>query len=121
MSRVVHFEIPANDPARCERFYQQAFGWAFHKWDGPQEYWLVQTGTEARGIDGGMAKRRAPDEGTVNTIQVESLDEALRKVQAAGGAIAVPKMPIQGMGWIAYCTDTESNLFGLMEPDESAR
>lgn len=121
MPPVVHFEIPANDTARCERFYQQVFGWTFQKWDGPQEYWLVQTGAEARGIDGGMAKRRAPEEGTVNTIQVDSLDESLRKVEASGGAVAVPRTSIEGIGWIAYCTDTESNMFGLLEPDTAAR
>lgn len=121
MARVVHFEIPANDPARCERFYHQVFGWTFHKWSGPQEYWLVQTGTGARGIDGGMAQRRDPGEGTVNTIEVDSLDDALHRVQASGGSVAAPKVSIQGIGWIAYCTDTESNTFGLLQPDAAAR
>lgn len=57
----------------------------------------------------------------MNTVEVPSLDEALRRVQQHGGAIAVPKMPIPGVGWLAYCTDTESNTFGIMQPDEAAR
>jgi uncharacterized protein len=35
--RIVHFELPADDPARCMRFYERAFGWRFDKWDGPTE------------------------------------------------------------------------------------
>jgi predicted enzyme related to lactoylglutathione lyase len=27
--RIVHFEIPADDPARAIAFYQSAFGWSF--------------------------------------------------------------------------------------------
>ena len=36
--RIVHFELPADDPARCIKFYERAFGWRFEKWDGPMEY-----------------------------------------------------------------------------------
>ena len=35
--RIVHFEIPADDPARAMAFYQSAFGWSFDKWEGPME------------------------------------------------------------------------------------
>ena len=41
MSRVVHFEISADQPDRAIRFYQNVFGWQFTKWDGPMPYWLV--------------------------------------------------------------------------------
>ena len=121
MSRVVHFEIPANDTGRCEQFYREVFGWNFQKWEGPMGYWLVSTGTEARGIDGGMMKRESPAQSTVNTIEVESLDETLKNVQRLGGAVAVPRGAIPGMGWIAYCSDTESNLFGVLQPDGAAK
>lgn len=121
MSRVVHFELPANDTQRCEKFYKEVFGWNFQKWEGPMEYWLVSTGNGARGIDGGMMKRESPQQGTVNTIEVKSLDEALAGVQKQGGTVTMPRHPIPGVGWIAYCTDTEANLFGVLEPDEKAK
>ncbi len=121
MSRVVHFEIPADDTGRCEAFYREVFGWDFRKWDGPMEYWMVATGAGPRGIDGGMMQRQAPGQGVVNTIEVESLDAVVQKVVGRGGAVAVPRSAIPGVGWIAYCTDTESNLFGLMQPDEAAK
>ena len=121
MARVVHFEIPADDTGRCQQFYREVFGWNFQKWEGPSEYWLVSTGTEARGIDGGMMKRQAAGQTVVNTVEVASLDDTVKTVQRMGGAVTVPKLAIPGVGWLAYCTDSEANPFGVMQPDESAK
>ena len=46
MPRVVHFEVSADDPERAASFYRDVFGWNFHKWDGPEPYWLVTTGPD---------------------------------------------------------------------------
>jgi catechol 2,3-dioxygenase-like lactoylglutathione lyase family enzyme len=55
MSRVVHFEIAANDPEKVTAFYQNVFGWKIAKWGGPQDYWVVTTSDPASpGIDGGI-------------------------------------------------------------------
>ena len=56
----------------------------------------------------------------VCTIGVASVDEYVGKALAAGGTLAVPKMPIKGVGWLAYCKDTEGNIFGMMQEDRSA-
>ena len=48
------------------------------------------------------------------------MDEYLKKAQSNGGSVAVPKMPIPGVGWLAYCKDTEGNIFGLMQADPKA-
>lgn len=32
-----------------------------------------------------------------------------------------PERAVRGVGWLAYCLDTEGNLFGLMERDAAAR
>ena len=121
MSRVIHFELPADDPERAIAFYEQAFGWKFEKWDGPTEYWLVMTGPEDEpGIDGGLARRTDPTTGTENTIGVDSVDDALVKVESNGGKVLRPKSAVPGVGWLAYCRDTEGNTFGLMQWDTSA-
>ena len=118
MSRVVHFEIPADDPERSIKFYETVFGWTFEKWKGPIEYWLVMTGPEDQpGIDGGLTRRTDPEIGVENTIDVSSLDEALSKIQTNGGEVIRPKMAVPGVGWMAYIKDTEGNTFGLMESD----
>ena len=121
MPRPVHFEIPADDPARAIRFYQQVFGWQFQQWDGPMPYWMVRTGDDGPGIDGGLHAKAHPGQGPVNTIGVASCDDYLAKVEAAGGRTVVPKMAIPQVGWLAYCTDPEGNTFGIMQADEGAR
>jgi hypothetical protein len=118
--RVVHFEIHADDPERCSRFYAAVFGWSVNRW-GVEDYWLVDTGREpCPGIDGGIMRRRDPRGNVYNTIAVESVDEYAALVVEHGGQIVVPKMPIPGVGWLAYGTDTEGNVFGMMQPDMAA-
>lgn len=121
MSRVIHFEIPADDPARAVRFYETVFGWTTTSWDGPMEYWLVKTGEDGQpGIDGGITRRRAEGEPVRNTIGVASVDDAVAAIRSAGGTIAMPKSPIPGVGWLAMAIDPEGNHFGVMEADPGA-
>lgn len=121
MPRVIHFEIPADDPERAVGFYTKVFGWKIEKWDGPTEYWLVTTGAEPEpGIDGGLGRRSEPGAGTENTIGVDSVDQAVEKVVAHGGKVLRPKSAVPGVGWLAYCEDTEGNRFGLMQDDPAA-
>ena len=121
MSRVVHFEIPADDPGRAVGFYEQVFGWKFKKWEGPMDYWLIETGPDDEpGINGGLMKREQPRQGVCNTLGVGSVDDFVGKVTDAGGTIVVPKSPIPGVGYVAYGQDPEGNAFGLFEQDDSA-
>ena len=129
MSRVVHFEIHAENPERAVQFYSAVFGWSIQKWDGPAEYWLIRTGEPSeRGIDGGLLRRRgpAPAEGQcvnafVCTVGVPSVDATVSAVTASGGVLAMPKMPVPGVGWLAYFKDTEGNIFGAMHNDPTAK
>jgi uncharacterized protein len=121
MPRVVHFEIGADDPQRACDFYTNVFGWEIRKWDGPHDYWLVCTGPEDEpGIDGGIFARQGPV-GHVNTIDVPDLDAFAARVTEHGGEVAVPRMPIPGVGHLAYCKDTEGSLFGILQRDPSAQ
>jgi predicted enzyme related to lactoylglutathione lyase len=127
MPRVVHFEISADDPERAAKFYTNVFGWTITKWEGPMDYWMVMTGKDEPGIDGGLSKRQMPltgKDGVIAytcTIGVDSVDTYTGKVTAAGGTIVQPKSPIPGIGWFALCKDTEGNIFGLMQDDKSAK
>lgn len=121
MPRPIHFEIPANNPEGLIGFYTNVFGWTFTKWEGPAPYWLITTGAkEEPGIDGGLLQRRDPKQPCVNTIGVASVDESIKTVEKNGGKVAVPKMAVPGVGWLAYCMDTEGNMFGMMQMDPAA-
>ena len=122
MLRVTHFEITADDPERAIKFYSDVFGWKVHKWEGPMDYWLIATGPEDQpGINGGLMKREQPGAATTNTIDVPSADEFIAKITEAGGKILQPKQAVPGVGYFAYCQDTEGNTFGIMEEDTSAK
>jgi predicted enzyme related to lactoylglutathione lyase len=121
MGRVIHFEITADDPERVGKFYRDAFGWQVQKWEGPIDYWLVGTGSEEQpGIDGAIMARDDQLPQTVNTIDVESAKGAVEKVKTAGGAVLRDVQPVPGVGYFAYCTDPDGNVFGVMEADENA-
>jgi uncharacterized protein len=126
MPRVVHFEIHAEKPARAIEFYHKVFGWEFQKWEGPIEYWMINTGpTDQLGINGGLIPRRGEIDGEaviayVCTVDVPSVDEAGKVIESTGGKVVVPKMAIPTVGWLVYCKDTEGNIFGIMEMDLSA-
>jgi len=121
MLRPIHFELQADDPERALAFYRQVFGWTAAKWDGPIEYWMLVTGEDAQpGINGGLMRRMDPEDSTANIIDVPSVDEFAAKVMAAGGTLIMPKMPIPGIGFLAYCKDPEGNVFGIMQPDPTA-
>ncbi|MDD1669963.1 MAG: hypothetical protein LUQ67_01400, partial [Methanomicrobiales archaeon] len=59
--------------------------------------------------------------GTINTVSVTSVDDAIRLVVKLGGKVLRPKMPIPGVGYNALCEDPEGNAFGILEPDPSAK
>ncbi len=134
MNRVIHFEIHSADPERAARFYSDVFGWQIREWIIPgitlpaeSRYWMVTTGSGEPGIDGGLVFRKgqAPARGLdanafVCTIGVASLDESVLKATRAGATLSVPKMPIPGVGWLAYCNDPDGNTFGLMQDDPTA-
>ena len=121
MPRPNHFEIPAENPERAMQFYSSVFGWKFHKWEGPVDYWLVTTGEAAEpGINGGLMPRRDPNQPCVNTITVADIDQSLAAIAAGGGLCVVPKMPVPGVGWLAYGKDTEGHIFGIMQMDAAA-
>jgi predicted enzyme related to lactoylglutathione lyase len=120
MPRVVHFELSADQPERAAKFYTQVFGWKIKKWDGPQEYWLITTGEENPGINGGLMRRQG-QANCVNTVGVPSVDDFTAKITGSGGKVVMPKMAIPGVGYLAYCQDTEGNTFGIMQPDEKAK
>ena len=121
-NRVVHFEFGAVEPERAAKFYSEVFGWKTSKFPGPEEYWLVVTGPDGEpGINGGIMRHKDAQPRTINTIQVDSIEEAIKKIEAAGGTICVPKMAIPGVGWLAYGQDTEGNLFGIHVQDRNAK
>ena len=115
----VHFEIPADDVKRAKKFYEKALGWKISDpWK--MNYFFVITKEEGEaGINGGLMQRKMPGQPFMNYIAVASIDRSLKKIEKAGGVVAMPKTEIgQGMGWIAAFKDTEGNIMGFHQAAE---
>src|SRR3989344_4121463 len=120
MSRVIHFEIQADDIERVKKFYGNVFGWQISQVmkkeeDGPMNYWAITTGESVPGINGGLYERPVDGEKQFYfydcTIGVPDLDEAIEGIKANGGFMIKEKMKIPGVGWFATAKDTEGNQF----------
>lgn len=132
MNGVVHFEIAVADFEKAKKFYGSIFDWKFVTWgEGEVDYVIIQTvktdkqgmPQESGGINGGMYIRQTPltegfgENAYVCTVQIENIDETLKKVTDNGGKIVMAKKEVPTIGFTARCTDPDGNIFGLIQPN----
>ncbi|HPX73420.1 MAG TPA: VOC family protein [Methanoregulaceae archaeon] len=122
MPTIVHFDVPADDVARARIFYSGLFGWTFTAPPGFSDFYLIETrdleGKPATG--GGMGKRGSPDQRIMNYFGVPDIEEYASRVTRLGGSMIMPKTVVPGYGYLAICTDTEGNAFGLWQENPGA-
>jgi predicted enzyme related to lactoylglutathione lyase len=121
MNRVVHFEIPSDDPGKSLAFYKEVFGWSMHQW-GAESYWLTTTGPDtAPGINGAIMQKKHPQQPVVNTIEVDDMERTIAAIEKNGGQVVVPLSAVPGIGWLAYFKDPDGNISGIMKNDKAAK
>jgi uncharacterized protein len=121
LPKVIHFEIPADNPERAVEFYEKVFNWKIHKWQGPVAYWIINTGEDnEQGINGAIHER-GNFKTVVNIISVPSIDKFLKRIIEAGGKVVMPKGEVPGGGYIAYAEDTEGIAFGIFQGNLSIK
>lgn len=118
MPTITHFDIPAGNQERAKTFYEKLFDWKIQLLPGPEPYYLIETKAlnGDTGTGGGISKRENVSQtGINNFIGVSSIDESIKKVIELGGKVIQDKQTLPGWGYLALCTDTENNTFGLFE------
>jgi predicted enzyme related to lactoylglutathione lyase len=93
------------------------------------DYWVITTGPATEpGINGGLLRRRGspPADGQavnafVCTVDVPNVDATLAQLESAGGTMALPKMAVPGVGWLAYVKDPDGNICGILQADPGAQ
>lgn len=121
-----YFDLTVRNLTDARRFFEQVLGWRFQEFPMPYEYYRIEAGPDDEpGIDGGIgAMKDAPIVGdapaTLVTIPVVNLDEYLARVEAAGGRVVEPKLPIPGIGWYATCAEPGGLRFGMIQADPDA-
>lgn len=122
-----YFDLTVRDVGQARAFFEKVLGWRFEKFPMPYEYYRIQAGAEGEpGIDGGIGSiKDAPISNgrplTQVTIPVANLDEVISLVEANGGRVIEPKMPIPGIGWYATCAEPGGLFFGLIQDDVNAQ
>jgi uncharacterized protein len=120
MPKIVHFEIPVDDPQRAAAFYHDTLGWDVSRY-GEEPYWLVRAGEdEEAGANGALVSREELHQTPVLIAGVADIDDVLSRVGKCGGTVVQGKLPIPGMGWSAYICDPEGNTIGFFQPDTNA-
>jgi predicted enzyme related to lactoylglutathione lyase len=123
MNPVIHFEMPAEDKERVRKFYESAFGWQTTPL-GPEldDFVLaftIETDEKTRmpkkrgAINGGFYKKTEPGQGVKLTILVEDIQEAIKKIEAAGGKVLGEPFELPGVGLFASFVDTEGNVVSI--------
>lgn len=118
-NKVIHFEIPIDDPDRATTFYSSVLGWNFTRW-GTDEYWNLDDDDpdSGAGAVGALAPREETP-GVLVYVGVDDIDSILGKVTDAGGEVLLARSPIPTVGWTARFRDSEGNIVGLFQDDAS--
>ena len=127
MDPVTHFEMPAKDKTRANKFYSNVFGWKLQQL-GPEmgEYMMAHTTeTDAQGmiktpgaINGGFY---SPTEDPTSkapsvVISVKDVNASMKQIAKNGGKVLGDPQEIPGVGMWASFLDTEGNRVSILQP-----
>ena len=127
MNSIVHFELPAKNVKEAQKFYTDVFGWKFM--DFPEMNYSITYTSEvdenhmpktAGAVNGGMLTDK--DNGGLNpvlVIDVPSVEDFCKKIEAAGGTITVPVRKVGDMGLYAKFTDPSGVVMGVWQSNKA--
>jgi uncharacterized protein len=132
MNRVVHFEMPYDDPDRVMEFYATAFGWSMKNAGEQMGNYVLATTTatsadgvpkEPGAINGGFFQKNpdGPAQCPSVVIAVDDLRAAMESVNSAGGDVVGEPIDIPGIGAFVSFNDSEGNRVGMLEPLQMAK
>jgi predicted enzyme related to lactoylglutathione lyase len=127
MNPVIHFEMPAEDKRRMAGFYTNVFGWKTQQLGEEMGNYVVVTTTESNehgrpknpgAINGGFFQKTddVSSQHPVVVIQVDDIQEHMKKVQKAGGKVRDQPVDIPGVGLYVSFFDTEGNRVCMLQP-----
>ena len=120
---VIHFEIPADDLARAQAFYQDCFGWETRDVVPNRLVLVSTTATDPKSgmplkpgsINGDILARTGPIRAPLVTLNVKDIEAAFKAIEQNGGKRLLPANDV-GPGLAAYFQDSEGNVMGLFQP-----
>jgi len=116
MAYVEHFEIPADDIDRAQKFYQNVLEFSYEPW-GDDMGMLNPPGEE--GISGDLHQREVLTHPTV-VFTVENIEQTVALAIAHGGEQLGEIQPLGEQDRWVYIRDSEGNLIGLYDDTDVA-
>ncbi|MGH7604103.1 MAG: VOC family protein [Gemmatimonadaceae bacterium] len=116
--KICYIEMPSRNPKASADFYSRIFGWNVRtRGDGE-----IAFDDESGYVSGTwVPKTSAGTESMLTYVMVDSIDEALRRIAAAGGSIVTPYTPIGEGTAFAVFQDPAGNRVGLYEEPKAAQ
>jgi predicted enzyme related to lactoylglutathione lyase len=111
-------ELHAGDGERAFGFYSGLFGWTKAEAMDMGEMGVYQIFSIDGVPSGGMMPKtpQMPAPMWVYYFNVEAIDAAKKRVQDAGGQVALGPQEVPGGSWILQCFDPQGALFALVGP-----
>jgi predicted enzyme related to lactoylglutathione lyase len=108
---IVHIEIPARNAGETAKFYAGLFGWKIT----PMPEMNYTLWEPAEGPGGGFSELSDFTKAGEVLIYVDSADieSDLKKAEALGGKIVMPKSEIPNTGWFGVFSDPTGNKIAL--------
>jgi hypothetical protein len=117
VNAAVWFEIPVSDLEKAKAFYSKVLMTEFTDQNGgpnPMAVFAYSGGAE-QGVSGHLYPGQPAASGAGPTIHLpvpDSVEEAIARVEAAGGKVLSPVIEIPA-GRFAYCLDPDGNSIGI--------
>ena len=116
VNAAVWFEIPVTDMAKAKAFYSKVLMSEFtDQNDGPNPMAIFAYQGDDDAVSGHLypGKPAAPGTGpTIHLTVLDSLEEGIARVEAAGGKVLSPVIEIPA-GRFVYCLDPDGNSIGI--------
>jgi predicted enzyme related to lactoylglutathione lyase len=118
-------EFHVEDLKRVTRFYEAVFGWDILDSDEDGDKQPISASNfmlpaNNGFISGPIETTGITLKGVLFTMEVASIPETLSRVALWEGQIILTDVVAPGEGLMAYCKDTEGNLFGIIQSGPSA-
>jgi predicted enzyme related to lactoylglutathione lyase len=110
--KVVHFEIIGKDAKKLQDFYARLFDWRVDA-NNPLNYGQVSAADS--GLGGGIGSGQGGDGRVTIYIEVEDLNEYLKKAERLGGKTIMEPSDVPGGPRLAMFTDPEGHMVGLIK------
>ncbi len=123
MSEIHHFswnELLSKDVEKDKVFYKAVLDWDSEDkdFDGMTYTLFKANGVEVAGMMPAPAECTNPNSAWLAYVTVQNVEATLKKAEAAGAKIVLPKMDIEGVGSIGAILDVMGASIGFYKPLE---